>query len=200
MNEKKGLPKQLYFVLGSSFFMGLFAGAFLYVTVFAPEYKDVLDAPTAMLGLGEDTIEGSMYGGCERADACASFTLSANRAYQYLATPQSEVQTGKISRELSDSIFGPLTDDILTQTSREAVATNCASYADGIDYWYDVTVNKTTYTLDTCTTQLSANRALQNALLQMWEFLENPTTTYPVLIEEGIGGAVIDRFNNPPTE
>jgi hypothetical protein len=200
MNEKKGLPKQLYLVLGSSFLMGLCAGVFLYLTVFAPEYKAILDAPKSTLSSGEDTIEGSMYGGCERADACASFTLSSNRSYQYLATPQSEVQTGKIARELGESLFGELSEATLQKASAESSNTNCASYADGLDYWYDVTFEETTYTLDTCTTALATHTRLQESLQEMWRFLQNPTTTYPVLIEEGVGEAVFDRFNNPPSE
>jgi hypothetical protein len=44
-------------------------------------------------------------------------------------------------------------------------------------------------------TKFYENKKLQDQFLVAWEFMENPTTTYPAIIEKGLGGMLHDRFN-----
>ncbi len=196
--EKK-TPWDRYFIFASAIVMGMCTGAFFYVTVFAPEYANDLGSaehidPDAVV------IQAAMYGGCERLNKCASFQLTDDQKYQYAVEPEAQIEKGKISKEISNALFEKLTTGTLISLSEEIPSGNCSSYADGLDYYYDITKEGTTYTLDTCTSAFSRDKALQKEFLAVWSFMENPTTTYPTLIEEGITPAIFERFNNPPTK
>lgn len=185
---------KIYFILGSSLVMGILSGMFLYVTVFIPELAPNTDESEI---IGEDTvvIEGKMYGGCQEMDACSSFKLQDNRKYQYQSTPRAEVTDGKIPVDMRTAVFQKLTLEKLALLAQDTTSHECAGYVDGLDYMYDVTKNGKTYVLDTCSTKLAKDAILQESLIAVWEFMANPTTTYPVLIEEGPIQMIFDRFN-----
>jgi hypothetical protein len=190
---------KIYFILVSSLVMGILSGVFLYVTVFIPELAPDEDQSEI---ISEDTvvIEGRMYGGCQEMDSCASFKLQDNRRYQYKATPQAEVSEGKISEDIRDAVFNTVDTKTLVTLSEDTTPHQCAGYVDGLDYMYDVTKEGKIYPLDTCTTKLATNSALQKNLISVWEFMANPTTTYPTLIEEGPIQMIFDRFNEGGTQ
>ena len=182
------------FILGSSFVMGTFTGLFFYTTVFTPLYEKQVDVIGAPLP-NAITIEGKMYGGCQKTDSCGSFKLKDTRSYQYLPDSQSEVEKGTIPSTLRDVVFNSMTVAVLDDLEKDAAAHECSAYIDGIDYLYDVTIASTTYTLDTCSSRLSNNTTLQAHFITVWEFMENPTTTYPTMIEKGPIQMLFDRFN-----
>ena len=185
------------FILGSSFVMGTVTGLFFYTTVFAPIYE----TQVAVIGAPKPnavTIEGKMYGGCQKTDSCGSFSLGDTRNYQYLPDSQSEVKKGSISSTLRDEVFGMLSTTSLKDLAEDTTSHQCAAYIDGIDYLYDVTIASTTYKLDTCSSRLAGNVKIQATLIKVWEFMENPTTTYPTRIEKGPIQMIFDIFNKDP--
>lgn len=185
---------KIYFILGSSFVMGILSGLFLYVTVYVPEMapdeneSQIIDKNTVV-------IEGRMYGGCQEMDACASFKLQDTRKYQYQATPKDAVIDGKIGVDIRDAVFLKLNTQKLALLAEDTTSHECAGYVDGLDYIYDVTKMGKTYTLDSCSTKLATDNQLQESLQKVWEFMANPTTTYPVLLEKGPIQMIFDRFN-----
>ena len=186
---------KIYFIFGSSFVMGMFSGVFLYLTVFAPEYGSIVDG-SEFTAIDAHVIEGTMYGGCSETDTCASFKLIDNRKYQYLPYPEADVEKGTLPGALEETLTKMLDVNTLSDASNQIQNTHCESFVDGVDYTYDITLDGYTYTLDTCDTSFVYNSKLQSALLDTWAFMAHPTTTYPKIIEEGVGAYIFDRFNS----
>jgi len=168
-----------------TFLTGMFAGVFLYLSVYAPQYETQPVPERSAL-----TIVGEQYGGCARGpNDCPSFRLTGDRSYQYLATGERE--EGTLPRQITTPIFSAITTFRLQSLAAPVERDDCTSFVDGIDYRYEVTFENTRYTLDTCRTSFSRDSELQQDLLKAWEFMENPTTTYPTVIEKGVGGWLI---------
>lgn len=184
---------KIKFHFAVSFFMGVLSGAFIYVTVFAPEYKKDLDTPEQVAANGV-VIEGQMYGACDVADSCASFRLLQNRSFSYLPYPDAPVENGKIPVDVAEPLFEAVTNGSLVPLSKEVTTSECASDAEGLDFSYSIAEEGETFTLDTCTTLLSSKQDQQALFINAWNFMQNPTTTYPAILEKGIGEYFIDRF------
>jgi hypothetical protein len=188
-----------YFIFGSTFIMGMFAGAFVFVTIYAPEHaKDSTD--DSANNPNATVIEGHMYGGCDESGECASFKLVDDRTYTYLPNPDADIEKGRLPSDLTEEVFKNLGTEPFFTAATEVDPGACTSYVDGIDYTYDVTFEGDTYTLDTCTTALSYDEELQTTLAPVWEFMRYPTTTYPTILEKGVGGWFHDRFVNTRTK
>lgn len=175
--------------------MGMFAGGYLYLTVFAPTYESDIGT-TEAIDANAIVINAQMYGGCDRTGSCASFRLIDDRSYTYLSYPESDVVKGKLPSDISEAIFDVVGTNTFFNDTQSISPEFCDSYVDGVDYTYTVSLADEVYVLDSCTTAFSNNTAFQDAFLDVWKFMENPTTTYPVIIEEGIGGWLEDRFQN----
>ena len=186
------MDSQSYIVLGLTFITGVFAGVYFYVTVYAPQYAsdDVAEKSSVV-------IEGEMYGGCVLSTGCASFRLTENGSYQYFASAEAKKESGRLPSETIQRLLQQLETTDLARASSPKAIRDCVSYVDGIDYRYSVTFEGGAYTLDTCTTNFSDVSHLQIEFIDAWEFMTNPTTTYPVIIEKGVGGFIIDRLQNP---
>lgn len=175
--------------------MGAFAGVFFYVTVFAPSFVD--DSNTVDTYTEDSVvIEGEMNGGCLRGNSCGSFKLREDRSYSYLPSPDSTVTQGKLPSELSSAVFKRIGTEEFFIAEEPITPQNCNAYFDGIDYTYTVALDNEIYTLDTCDTALAQNTELQELFEEVWGFMENPTTTYPTIIEKGVGGYIFERFQN----
>jgi len=186
---------KVYFIVVSTFVMGMLTGGFLYVTVFAPSYEADIDTVDTVDDEGI-VIEGQMYGGCQEMDSCASFRIADDRRFTYLEYPGAEVINGRLSAGLSEAIFGEIGTSAFFTATEEISSFECSVYVDGIDFTYDVWLDGELFTLDTCSTALAYDEDLQTLFAEVWMFLENGETEYPVLIEEGLGGFVRDRFQN----
>ncbi len=174
-------------ILLLTFLTGAFAGASMYILFFAPQYEaDVIEERSRL------SIVGEMYGGCERSGACPSFRLEENRSYNYLA--QGEREEGNLPATLANPVFDELDEYRLKSLAASIENDACRSYVDGLDYRYEVVLDGTRYMINTCSTSLAYNEALREDLLAVWQYMDNPTTTYPVIIEEGLGEWMVDRF------
>jgi hypothetical protein len=186
----------------SSFLMGCITGGFLYVTVFAPEYKKDLGS-TDDAAVDGIVVEGQMYGACDDVDSCASFRLLENRSFKYLPYPDEEVENGKIPAEVADALFSAIENGAFEGLDTETDSTSCASDAEGLDFTYVVTQGDTVQTLDTCTTRLAGKPDAQALFTNGWNFMQNPTTTYPAILEKGVGeyiiGKTFERFHEGGT-
>ena len=171
-----------------TFITGMFAGGALYVTVFAPQYKaDPVEEKSEL------SIVGELYGGCNRSPApCPSFRLNANRTYQFIAGGEKE--EGKLPGAIADPIFKGMSSYRLSSHAGLVEKDSCSSYVDGIDYVYDVTFEGIRYHLDTCKTALAYESEMQKSFLEAWKYMDSPTTTYPTIVEDGISGWLIERF------
>ena len=185
---------KLYFQFGSTFVMGIIAGFFFYLTVYAPAYKNDV-ASQEQQSKDAVVVEGQMYGGCSSANSCASFRLLDNHSYNYQPYPGADIEKQKLPSDIAKTIFDAIGTDAFYNAEEQVTPANCASNSDGLDFTYTISLDGDTYTLDTCKTALAHNLPLQQVFIKAWDFMQNPTTTYPALIEEGVGGFFMDRFN-----
>jgi len=161
-----------------TFLMGLVAGFYFYLTGFAPQVEKVRQE----VFTSDETearsllIEARQYGGCERRQGCASFLVRGDGSYSYLAgsalagvTPES----GTLSRSLRQQISQHITPQkiALAEVARES--DTCDSYVDGIDLAYSITIDNVLYYIDTCTTELVNNPAVETTLLNIWNEVAN---------------------------
>lgn len=184
---------KLYFILGSTLLMGMFAGAYLYLTVYAPTYESDVANPDS-ISPDATVIEGQMYGDCDKNNTCGSFRLIDDRSYRYIAYTGAKIEQGKLASDVSDKVFNAVGTIIFFDDAKPITQGSCSSQSGGIDFTYTVTHKQDVYTFDTCTTALAYDQKFQTDLLAIWKFVDDPTTTYPSFLDEGIGGLFKHRF------
>lgn len=191
-------------LLISTFLMGVVAGGYFYLTVFAPEYNDVLSSGDT-LSANDLVIEGEMYGGCSEADACASFRLVDGKRYEYRSFPDADMKKGTLSNGIADPIRAAIADADLERLSENVSSAECASYVDGVDYRYTVFRGGNSYVLDTCGTRFSAELSFQEVFVDAWYAMEHPEARTsaegtPTTITDLVNTLIFDRFNHPEKE
>lgn len=162
--------------------MGMFAGAYLYVSVFAPSYESGIQTSE---NISEDAlvIEGEMYGACSQIDACGSFRLIDAREYNYVSRSNAALQKGKLPAALRSTILDVLDEQLLEKNEQPVSLSSCSAYVGGNDYSYRISKDGVTYDLDTCHTTLAYNEDLQELFLDVWFVMENPSTVQNESIE-----------------
>ena len=152
--------------------VGLFSGAYLYLTGFAPIESEVV-VPDAE-EISQFVIIGDVYGGCR--DACPSFQLVGDGSYRFLYAPsigaEKVLRQGKIPYELNKRLRSVLTESELSKQSQTIQPATCNSYVDGIDVVYEITLNSKTYTVNSCGTAADGESELWVTLSQLWSFFE----------------------------
>jgi len=192
------MDAKTYLTLGFTFFVGCFSGAYLYVTVFSPQYIDDGFEDPSEITL---RIQGQMYGGCQMAGSCAFFELENNRRYTYTEPAavydedaEDIVVTGKMDRE----DFAEITD-LLLETNFSALAQettrSCDSYVDGTDYRYNVILQGEQFELDTCGTAFDGS-VLERAFRPLWQSLATSTSNLPYILERGMAGSARDALDS----
>ncbi|MFT5037096.1 MAG: hypothetical protein ACI9VM_000671 [Candidatus Azotimanducaceae bacterium] len=161
----------------TTFIVAALSGMYFYVTTFKPVYVEQSgDTDTAFST--ELNIIGVTYGGFVPQDYIhPTYRISANGSYDYFAggTTQTENIEGKLPKDLFKAIKGAIATADLEALARPVSDKNCASYADGIEYEYNITVDGVSYVLDTCKTAFENRTELGRALLEVWTFAYEPT-------------------------
>lgn len=149
-----------------TFVVGLFVGSYLYLFGFSQQFTffgELTEQPTGL------TIFGEAYGGCERGGLCGSFQLAADGSYaSFPSVGDREARVkeeGDIPAELRRTLRDTFTDDYLFDLSEPFVPEMCATYSDGVDYRFRISIGEEQYLLDTCDTEL-ANDATAQTLLR----------------------------------
>lgn len=178
-----------YILLVLTFITGMCAGAYLYITYFAPAYV-AEDIPSV-----EDTyfeLSGEMYGACEAGDqSCASFHLKENRTYTYVPAQAQDRTEDKLTGTLDRRTFSAL-EDVLMNTDialLQADGGYCAAKHGGTDYRYRVVFDGEAYLLDTCGTAF-VNTSLARAFEALWPRLATSTASRAIDID----GNGVERF------
>lgn len=157
-----------------TFVVGFFAGAYLYVTSFAPLAAKI-SAPT-LERTDRFTIVSEVYGGCR--SECPSFQVQGDGSYRYLRTirvgEDQVLQRGTLPLAQQRTLRAQLLVPELEVQSRETSPALCSSFTDGIDVRFTVTLEGTDYVLDTCGTNVDTDSGLWQALDGIWEYLEGP--------------------------
>ena len=186
---------RVYFILGFTFITGMFAGAYLYVTSFAPDYQQ---SDVEEISEIDFKLQGQMSGGCQMSGVCPSFVLSQNRTYEYvphyrLQEGEPDMVTGKMDTESFKALVEKVRGanmEILTKEN----SLNCDSYVDGIDYNYRLTHEGEVYELSTCGMNFK-NSELDKAFSPLWEQLATSSASSAGSFEGGIGGYLRDALD-----
>jgi len=166
-----------YFILGFTFVTGLFAGGYLYITSFAPDYvQSDMEEITEV----NFRVQGQSTGGCQMSGVCPSFILNQNRTYEYipayrLQDDEPEVVTGK----MDSNVFKEVVSAVETAefaTLQKINTKSCSSYVDGADYIYHIIYEGTMHDLHTCGTDFG-DSSLAVALQPLWKQLSVPEAT-----------------------
>ena len=169
--KKKGVQAQEIILIIVTFFMGIVAGWYLYVTAFAPHFSDYIGQTEAVY---EDlVVVGEQYGGI-RLGTAPSFQVLKNGSFNYLAYAAEGESARHLDGTLPPALWKTIKAD-MTRSKLESLAKptadiECVSAADGIDYTYEVTLNSVVYTLDTCTTNLGHAAATTQTLDKLWTY------------------------------
>lgn len=163
------MTRQQIFLLISTFVVGMVAGAYMYITGFAPNYDNNIPQDESNRG-GALSIRGEQFGGCEMVGVCASFELTANRKYRYIREHHLDEETpvamtGTVSRATFTELEEVLNNTDLMEL--KVPGNNCNAAVDGIDYRYDIVVDGVSYELNSCGTEFYGSR-LYNELLKLW--------------------------------
>ncbi len=167
------MKKQDILSIAITFVIGMLAGGYLYLVGFAPQF-DKLTGQTAS-DYNDLVVEGNMYGGF-RSGTPPSFQIMKDGSFRYLplATGDEAVvaKEGVVPGDLWTAVKADLTSSELYLRSQTVTPATCASYVDGIDYRYDITLNNVIYMLDTCGTDFTSDSAVALSLEKLWAYFE----------------------------
>ena len=186
-----------WFLFISTFIIGLLGGAYLYLTVFVPEYVQNPD----IIELSDQRkerlqVSAEQYGGCDMTSSCAAYAFSGDRQYRYqpgvIRNTQENIETGDIPRALFNYILETIEEADLTYLASPAQR-SCTSWVDGIDVRYNVEIGGEFYLLDTCTTQLEASGDVAMALQELFIYMNYPDEyVLPEVLQSGGLGGVLE--------
>ncbi len=188
------------FIMGFTFLMGVLVGGYFYVTSFAPTVANAPGLSNHQATEVKFVVSGEQYGGCQRLGSCPSFQLSSNGAYRYIPVATSS----ELAAVLEGTLPSRLRNELVTSIERAnlgALAVSaqkdyCNSFVDGTDYVYQVRVPGVTYELDSCQTRFDTDGVLGRNLTAIWDYLAEPETVYPLILEAGLSGYLESRFQS----
>lgn len=166
----EGMKRQDILSIFITFAVGFFVGVYLYVSGFAGLLSEFSVDDQA--SVNEFVITADAYGGC-RSD-CPSFQVQSDGSYRYLFNPQrgaeAVLRQGTLPFDVRREVRTAITQRALAQQSREIEPVQCASFTDGTDVVYEITVDGVSYTLDSCGTEIDAESKLWQALNELWMY------------------------------
>ena len=169
---------QDFFAFLLVFLTGVFIGVVVYVTSFQPIYApDNLQNDEAIAS--EFSIIGKAYGGDQGSDYIRpSFRLLGNGQYDYLPGGSSSValepESGTLPKGLLREIKKAADLNLLADYEEPVSKDNCMSFEGGFDYEYLVVVDKQSFDLHTCFSALDYSDDLAVALIEVWNYLDDP--------------------------
>ena len=155
-----------------TFVFGVFAGAYLYLTGFAPSFK-LPEVGTDDV-YTEFVLTGESYGECSIEQNCLSFQLLENGAYRALyetKTGGPEVKEGFISGALKRELSAVLTADELAAAAKTGNNVGCRYVENGTNYAFEITQAGVKYKLDTCKTLINYEGKTWAALAKLFNSL-----------------------------
>ena len=164
--------------IAMTFIVGFIGGFYFFLTGYAPFVEEVKES---IFTQDQTTVEsliiiGNQYGGCDRGGFCASFQLEHDGTYRYL--PESILrgavpEQGVLPRTILNEVRLATLPSKLRNASRASKAEDCVSYADGIDYSYEIVRNGELFVLDTCTTEILQYPEILETFDTIWNYVAN---------------------------
>ncbi len=151
-----------------TFFVGVFAGSYLYLTGFAPTYRL---PETDTEALYEDlVIVGDEYGECTALKNCLSFQVLNDRSFRALVGSGEMVgiENGKIPPGLQTRLNKAITTEGLIEAMTELPSSACqAENTTGLHLRFHITFAGSTYNLNSCYSAMDYDAELWSALKEL---------------------------------
>ena len=155
-----------------TFIVGIFAGAYLYLTGAAAYVTEIVspveDKPVEFI------IESEAYGSC--GEVCPSFRIDNDGSYHYLYVPPAAtdpvVRKGKLLGYLNNKLHRVISKATLQQQAKKTTPGICNYQNGGLDVRYRITLAGELYILDSCGTAIDENSSLWRTLSDVWDYLE----------------------------
>ena len=177
--------KKVVLVFIFSFFVGMVTGAYIYITVFHPNFilkikdssvgdrENVLTDPISS-SIGDDdglTIVGDSYGVCLKTNDCQSYLISGNGRFIYFDGNQK--RSGYIGDELKQSLTKSMVASAPDLSVGTAVSDwSCDTVSNQIEFRYEIRFNNKTYIIDTCRqSEFDTQSDLALRLNSLWSIL-----------------------------
>lgn len=152
-----------------TFAMGMFAGAYLYLTGFAttfePPESNSEDVYTQFV------VTAESFGECKDERSCLTFQVLENGTYRSILQDGSNtvVKEGKIPFSLRRELEDNLTGTALTLNSETKPALDCKY--DGTNFRFEVTRDSVEYFIDTCATDVDYESQTWKTLAKLWNHM-----------------------------
>lgn len=166
------LPRQEIVSILITFVVGFLAGGYLYLNHFSS-----LISPDDVQDIAEVerlTIISEAYGSC--GNECPAFQVKYDGSYRYRYIPElgaePKIIEGTLPLNIQRDVKRAMDIKDLAQQSKPVNAINCASFADGVDIKYVVTVSGLDYELNSCGTAVDFNGDAWSELAKIWNYFK----------------------------
>ncbi len=177
-----------------TFLTGLFMGAYLYVSVFAPDYAN--DDGVVAVDEVSFSLQGEAYGGCRMTGGdCGRFTLAASRAFTYLPPGDDSEQKGFIDHATLGMVMDTIEAVPSLERLTEATNTRCNAAFDGIDYRYRLIYEGEEYEFTTCSTRFTTSD-LAAVFEGLWMIMEDSEGPADGLLDVDLGGIIEQQIDD----
>ena len=171
--EMFGLKKNDTLSILITFVVGFVAGGYLYIAHFS-KLLGAVDIPTESAS-ENFTLVGEAYGSC--GDVCPAFQLLNNGSYRYQFTPvrgePKQILEGTLPLDIQRAVKKSLTEKTLAVQSQKITPKDCNSYQGKIDVKYTITLDGTTYLIDSCGTAVDGASDAWESLSSIWSYFES---------------------------
>lgn len=171
--EMFGLKKNDTLSILITFVVGFVAGGYLYIAHFS-KLLGAIDIPTESAS-ENFTLVGEAYGSCD--DVCPAFQLLNNGSYRYQYTPvrgePKQILEGTLPLDIQRAVKKSLTERTLVEQSQKITPKDCNSYQGNIDVRYTVTLDGTTYVIDSCGTAVDGTSDAWETLSGIWSYFDS---------------------------
>lgn len=151
-----------------TFVFGAIVGSYLYFAGYATTFT-LPEADTNEI-YADLVITADSYGKCEETNTCFAFQIIGDGSYRAIfdATGQKIVKEASISSVLNRQLKATLIPAELTLDSTLLVEPFCTEVINDTYFRYNISVDSTTYTLDTCTTDIRYDGPVWTVLKKAW--------------------------------
>jgi len=151
-----------------TFVFGIVVGSYLYFAGFAKTFS----LPKAETSVVYDdlVITADSYGKCEEEGTCFAFQIISDGSYRAIfdATGERVVKEAKISSTLNRDLKATLLPEDLILNATLLVDPLCSEVVNDTYFRFDISLDSTTYTLDTCTTDIRYEEPVWTVLRKAW--------------------------------
>ena len=151
-----------------TFVFGAIVGSYLYFAGFATTFT-LPEADTSEV-YADLVVTADSYGKCEETNSCFAFQIIGDGSYRAIfdATGQKVVKEASISSALNRELKATLLPAELTLDSTLLVDPLCTEVINDTYFRYNISVDSTVYTLDTCTTAIRYEGPVWAVLREVW--------------------------------